>query len=183
MSPSSRRTALVRPCRIAALVLAAGALVPSLARSQEPEHMEGPEIVAEALFLYDALPPGGRDLNLTFAVQEGEPDPVTGEVIGRHPSQLYEAFFEGLLMFLIVWWFARKPRPRGAVFGLALAYYALARSLAELVRLPDAQIGYLAGDWLTMGMLLSLPMYVLGAILLANAWVRPRPTGNYVSQA
>jgi hypothetical protein len=79
MSPSSRRTALVRPCRIAALVLAAGALVPSLARSQEPEHMEGPEIVAEALFLYDALPPGGRDLNLTFAVQEGEPDPVTGE--------------------------------------------------------------------------------------------------------
>jgi phosphatidylglycerol:prolipoprotein diacylglycerol transferase len=59
----------------------------------------------------------------------------------------------------------------------------VARSLAELVRLPDAQIGYLAGDWLTMGMLLSLPMYVLGAILLANAWVRPRPTGNYVSQA
>jgi phosphatidylglycerol---prolipoprotein diacylglyceryl transferase len=111
------------------------------------------------------------------------PDPVTGEVIGRHPSQLYEAFFEGLLMFLIVWWFARKPRPRGAVFGLALAYYALVRSLAELVRLPDAQLGYLAGDWLTMGMLLSLPMYLLGAILLANAWIRPRESGNFVARA
>ncbi len=79
MSPSSRRTALVRPCRIAALVLAAGALVPSLARSQEPEHMEGPEIVAETLFLYDAHPPGGRDVNLTLGIEEGEPDAETGE--------------------------------------------------------------------------------------------------------
>lgn len=113
----------------------------------------------------------------------GVPDSVTGEVIGRHPSQLYEAFFEGLLLFVVVWWFARKPRPRGAVFGLALAWYAVMRSLVELVRLPDAQIGYLAGDWLTMGMLLSLPMYLAGAILLANAWMRPTRSGNYVAPA
>jgi phosphatidylglycerol:prolipoprotein diacylglycerol transferase len=113
----------------------------------------------------------------------GVPDPVTGEVIARHPSQLYEAFFEGLVMFLLVWWLARKPRPRGVVFGLALTYYAIVRSLVELVRLPDAQIGYLSGDWLTMGMLLSLPMYAVGFVLLSSAWMRPRRSGNWVSPA
>jgi phosphatidylglycerol:prolipoprotein diacylglycerol transferase len=49
----------------------------------------------------------------------------------------------------------------------------------EFVRLPDAQIGYLYGDWVTMGMLLSLPMYIVGATLLALAWMRPVPSGNF----
>ena len=111
------------------------------------------------------------------------PDPVTGETVARHPTQLYEALFEGLLMFLAVWWFARKPRARGAVFGLALIWYAVARSLVEFLRLPDAQIGYLAGDWLTMGQVLSMPMYVIGAILVALAWLQPRPSGNFLARA
>jgi len=109
----------------------------------------------------------------------GVADPVTGEVIGRHPSQLYEAMLEGLGLFLLLWWFTRKPRARGTVLGLGLVYYAVVRSLVEFVRLPDAQIGYLFGDWVTMGMLLSLPMYIAGATLLALAWMRPVPSGNY----
>ncbi|MDR2214442.1 MAG: prolipoprotein diacylglyceryl transferase [Nevskiaceae bacterium] len=111
----------------------------------------------------------------------GVPDRVTGEVIARHPSQLYEACFEGLLMFLLVWWFARKPRARGMVFGLALTWYAIVRGLAETVRLPDEQIGYLAGDWLTMGMVLSIPMYVVGTTLLASGWTRPKRSGNWAA--
>ena len=110
------------------------------------------------------------------------PDPGGGPPVARHASQLYEAAFEGLLLFLLLWWFARKPRPRGAIIGLGLAYYAVVRSLIEFVRLPDAQLGYLLGDWLTMGQLLSLPMYVAGAVLLAFAWMRPQPSGNYVAR-
>ena len=120
----------------------------------------------------------GAPTQVSWAV--GVADPVTGEIIGRHPSQLYEAVLEGLLLFLLLWWFARKPRPRGAVFGLGLVWYAVMRSLVEFVRLPDAQIGYLSGDWLTMGQLLSLPMYIVGAGLLALAWLRPQPGGNHV---
>jgi phosphatidylglycerol---prolipoprotein diacylglyceryl transferase len=108
-------------------------------------------------------------------------DPVSGEQVVRHASQLYEAALEGLVLFALVWWFASKPRPRGAVLGLGLLIYAIARSTVELVRLPDAQVGYLFGDWLTMGQLLSMPMYLCGAILLAYAWVRPRPSGNYLA--
>ncbi|MGC4028359.1 MAG: prolipoprotein diacylglyceryl transferase [Steroidobacteraceae bacterium] len=111
----------------------------------------------------------------------GVPDAVTGQIIGRHPSQLYEAFLEGLCLFLLLWWFSRKARPRGAVLGLGLVWYALVRSLVEFVRLPDAQVGYLSGDWLTMGQLLSLPMYVVGIWLLVAAWLWPRPSGNFVS--
>ena len=66
------------------------------------------------------------------------PDPVTGELVGRHASQLYEAGLEGLVLFAIVWWFARRPRPRGAVVGLALAWYGMVRFLIEFVRVPDA---------------------------------------------
>ncbi len=74
---------------------------------------------------------------------------------------------------------ARKPRPRGAIVGLGLVYYAVVRSIVELVRVPDAQIGYLAGDWLTMGQLLSLPMFLAGAVLLLRAKMQPQPSGNY----
>lgn len=108
------------------------------------------------------------------------PDPATGELVARHPSQLYEAVLEGLLLFAVLWWFSRKPRPRGAVLGLGLLWYALVRSAIEFVRLPDSQVGYLTGDWLTMGQLLSAPMYVAGVWLLAQAWIQRRPSGNYV---
>jgi len=107
------------------------------------------------------------------------PDPAGGEPIVRHASQLYEAGLEGLGLFALLWWFSRKPRPKGAIVGLGLVYYAVVRSLVEFVRLPDAQVGYLAGDWLTMGQLLSLPMFVIGALLLLRARMQPQPTGNY----
>jgi phosphatidylglycerol---prolipoprotein diacylglyceryl transferase len=106
-----------------------------------------------------------------------------GVLVARHASQLYEAALEGLGLFILLWWFSRKPRPRGALIGLGLAYYAVVRSIVELVRVPDAQIGYLAGDWLTMGQLLSAPMYVAGAILLASAWLKPQTSGNTSAKA
>jgi phosphatidylglycerol:prolipoprotein diacylglycerol transferase len=84
----------------------------------------------------------------------------------RHPSQLYQAALEGLAMFLILWWFSRKPRPRYAVSGLFALSYGVFRFLVEFVRVPDAQLGYLAFGWLTMGQLLSLPLVAIGLFLL-----------------
>lgn len=88
----------------------------------------------------------------------------------RHPSQLYEAFLEGLVLFAILWWFSSKPRPKMAVSGLFLILYGLFRSLVEFVREPDAHLQFIAYEWLTMGQLLSLPMIVLGMGLLFVAY-------------
>jgi phosphatidylglycerol:prolipoprotein diacylglycerol transferase len=84
---------------------------------------------------------------------------------GRHPSQLYELGLEGIILFIAVWVYARKPRPAGCVSAIFLIAYALCRLLAECFREPDVQLGFLAFDWLTMGQLLSLPMLVGGIIL------------------
>ena len=84
----------------------------------------------------------------------------------RHPSQLYEAALEGVLLFIILWWFSSKPRPKAAVSGLFLLGYGFFRFLVEFVRIPDAQYGYLAFDWLTMGQILCLPMIIFGIILM-----------------
>ncbi len=83
-----------------------------------------------------------------------------------HPSQLYEAFLEGLVLFIILWVFSNKPRPLMSISALFLIFYGLFRFIIEFVRVPDAQLGYLAFDWLTMGQLLSLPMIVLGIFLI-----------------
>jgi phosphatidylglycerol:prolipoprotein diacylglycerol transferase len=80
----------------------------------------------------------------------------------RHPSQLYEFGLEGLLLFLVVWWYAAKPRPTGRVSAVFLIGYALCRLIAECFREPDAQMGFMAFDWLTMGQILTIPMMVLG---------------------
>jgi phosphatidylglycerol:prolipoprotein diacylglycerol transferase len=89
----------------------------------------------------------------------------------RHPSMLYEAFLEGLVLFVILWWFAQKPRPRMAVSGLFLLGYGVFRTMVETVRLPDAHIGYLLGtQWLTMGMVLSAPVWGGGLVLLLLAY-------------
>lgn len=90
--------------------------------------------------------------------------------VARHPSQLYQAFLEGLVLFVVLWTFSRKPRPTMAVSGLFLAGYATLRFLVEFVRVPDQHIGYLAFGWLTMGQVLSLPMLVLGVLLLWLAY-------------
>ena len=85
----------------------------------------------------------------------------------RHPSMLYEAGLEGLVMLLALLWFSRKPRPAGSVAALFLILYAIFRSMVEFVRTPDAHIGYLAWGWVTMGQILSLPMLIGGGGLMA----------------
>ncbi len=94
----------------------------------------------------------------------------------RHPSELYEAGLEGLLLFAILWWFARKPRPRMAVSGLFLIGYGCLRFFAEFFRQPDSFLGFVAFDWMTMGQVLCTPM-ILGGILLL-AWAYQRKTGT-----
>jgi phosphatidylglycerol:prolipoprotein diacylglycerol transferase len=84
----------------------------------------------------------------------------------RHPSQLYQAFLEGLVMFGVLWWFSSRPRPRYAVSGMFALLYGVFRFAVEFVRVPDADIGYLAFGWLTMGQVLSLPLVALGLVLL-----------------
>ena len=96
--------------------------------------------------------------------------------LARHPSQLYEAFLEGFVLFSVLWFFTsgtnKKKPPRYAASGLFLLLYGLFRSAVEFVREPDAHIGYLAFGWLTKGQLLSLPMIVLGIICLYLAYRR-----------
>jgi phosphatidylglycerol:prolipoprotein diacylglycerol transferase len=91
----------------------------------------------------------------------------------RHPSQLYEFTLEGVVLFLVLWVYARKPRPEAAISGLFLFCYGVFRFTVELVREPDAQLGYLAFGWVTMGQILSLPMILLGIGLLWWAYKRP----------
>jgi phosphatidylglycerol:prolipoprotein diacylglycerol transferase len=80
----------------------------------------------------------------------------------RHPSELYEFGLEGIGLFLLVWIYARKPRPVGRVSAVFLIGYAICRIIAEFFRQPDPQLGYLAFGWLTMGQILSIPMLLLG---------------------
>jgi phosphatidylglycerol:prolipoprotein diacylglycerol transferase len=117
----------------------------------------------------------GKPTNLPWGF--GVPD-AQGVLIAQHPSQLYEAALEGLLLSVILIWFTSKPRPRFAPIGLFLLVYGCCRFAVEWVRLPDANIGYLAGDWLTMGMLLTTPMIVAGAAMLVYAYRRSLPSGN-----
>lgn len=87
-----------------------------------------------------------------------------------HPSQLYEALFEGLVLFLILWLYSSRPRPMMAVTGLFLFFYGIFRFGVELLRMPDAHIGYLAGGWFTMGQLLTVPMILIGAVFFIIAY-------------
>ncbi|MCL6415122.1 prolipoprotein diacylglyceryl transferase [Aestuariirhabdus sp. Z084] len=86
--------------------------------------------------------------------------------LARHPSQLYQFALEGVALFIVLWWFSAKPRPRMAVSGLFLLCYGCFRILVEFFREPDAHLGFIAFDWLTMGQLLSLPMVLIGAGLM-----------------
>ncbi|MFW6339467.1 MAG: prolipoprotein diacylglyceryl transferase, partial [Wenzhouxiangella sp.] len=93
----------------------------------------------------------------------------------RHPSQLYQAALEGVVLFVLLWWYSSKPRPAGAVGGLFVAGYGVLRFVAEFFREPDAHLGFVALDWLTMGQLLSLPMILAGAGLMVWAYTRRKP--------
>lgn len=96
----------------------------------------------------------------------------------RHPSQLYEFAMEGVLLFIILWLYSRKPRPMGAVSGLFAIFYGVFRCTAEFFRQPDIQIGYLAFDWFTEGQLLSIPLILVGIALLVWAYTKNAKTGN-----
>lgn len=89
----------------------------------------------------------------------------------RHPSQLYEALLEGVVIFCVLFALSRKnpPRPRGTFIGLFFVMYGVFRFLVEFVREPDVQLGYLWGGWLTMGQVLSVPLIVAGVALLIYA--------------
>jgi phosphatidylglycerol:prolipoprotein diacylglycerol transferase len=94
-----------------------------------------------------------------------------GQYVPRHPSQLYEAALEGLLLFFVLWLliyrFSALKRP-GTVFGVFVMGYGIGRTIVECFREPDAQIGFLWGG-LTMGMLLSIPMVIVGAFIVWKA--------------
>lgn len=90
----------------------------------------------------------------------------------RHPSQLYEFALEGVLLFVILFLYSRKPKPVGAVSGAFALCYAIFRIIAEFFREPDAQIGYLAFGWLTEGQLLSIPLALVGIALIASAYYK-----------
>jgi phosphatidylglycerol:prolipoprotein diacylglycerol transferase len=105
------------------------------------------------------------DVPWAFVFPNGGPLP-------RHPSQLYEAILEGLVLFFLLrvltHGLGKLQRP-GFVAGAFVAFYGLSRIFVEFFREPDAQLGYLAGGWLTMGMVLSTPLVLLGLILMAIA--------------
>lgn len=96
--------------------------------------------------------------------------PFLKDNIPHHPSQLYEGFLEGFILFVILWIFASRQRPTMAISGLFLVGYGFFRFLVEFVRLPDAHIGYLMGGWLTMGHILTLPMLIAGSWMLWRAY-------------
>ena len=109
----------------------------------------------------------GAPTNVPWAVRF--PEVVAGmPILGppRHPSQLYEATLEGLVMFVVLWWYSRTPRPRYRVAALFALMYGGFRFLVEFVRVPDAQLGYLAFGWLTMGQVLELPVIAFGLYCL-----------------
>jgi phosphatidylglycerol---prolipoprotein diacylglyceryl transferase len=97
----------------------------------------------------------------------------TGGPLARHPSQLYEAFFEGLVLFIILYVFIKKPRPTGSVAGVFLLGYGFFRFCIEYFREPDAHLG-LYGGFISMGQILSLPMIIGGLGLLIWAYKQPQ---------
>jgi phosphatidylglycerol:prolipoprotein diacylglycerol transferase len=126
--------------------------------------------------------PADPDLPWAMIFPNGGPEP-------RHPSQLYEAGLEGIALFTILAIMVRLgalKRP-GLILGSFIALYGLARITGEMFREPDPQLNFLWGEWLTMGMLLSVPMVVAGAIIIAQslrrAAAQPPRTDTAQSQA
>lgn len=91
--------------------------------------------------------------------------------VARHPSQLYEGILEGVVIFVVLYamTYRRPPFSRGTYSGVFLLMYGVFRFAIEFVREPDVQLGYLAGGWLTMGMVLSIPLIIAGVVLLIYA--------------
>jgi len=136
----------------------------------------GKPLLAVGDFIAPLVPPGllaGRLGNFINAELWGRVTDApwamvfpTGGPLPRHPSQLYEAALEGLALFVILWVYSARPRARGAVGGLFLIGYGSFRFLVEFFRQPDAQLGFVAMGWMSMGQVLCLPMIALGLFLM-----------------
>lgn len=121
-----------------------------------------------AMIFPGSLPPGAVfNQTLEEAWRSGVLD-----AFARHPSQLYHASLEGLTLFAMLFWFSASPRPSGSISGLFLAGYGVFRLLVEIFREPDMHIGFISGGWLTMGMILSIPMILIGAAFMVVAYRR-----------
>ena len=123
-------------------------------------------------FINGELP--GRYTDVPWGMWFPQTDP---ERRARHPSQLYQFAGEGLLLFAILWWYARKPRPPGAVSGAFLVGYGILRFLVEFTRAPDDFLGLLALN-LSMGQWLSLPMIAIGAGMMLWAYRSSAAAGS-----
>jgi len=107
---------------------------------------------------------------------------VVVDGVPLHATQLYEASLEGVLLFIILWWYTSKPRPRMAPAGLFLVIYSLSRITVEFWRVPDHHLNYLLHtSWVTMGIILSLPMLLVGLALVFMAYRRREPSGNFAA--
>lgn len=119
----------------------------------------------------------GRVTNVPWAMVFPNAGPLP-----RHPSQLYEFFLEGVVLFIILWFFSKKEKPMMAVSAMFLLFYGCFRFTAEFFRQPDPQMGFVAFGWMTEGQLLSIPMIILGIIMLFWAYHRKKyysKTQNY----
>jgi phosphatidylglycerol:prolipoprotein diacylglycerol transferase len=137
--------------------------------------------IATMDFLAPLVPPGlaaGRIGNFINGELPGRPTSLPWgmwfpqhdrEALARHPSQLYQFALEGMLLFVLLWWYSSKPRPAGAVSGAFLVGYGFFRFIAEFGRQPDDYLGLLAMS-LSMGQWLSLPMIVVGLAMMAWAY-------------
>ena len=134
----------------------------------------------------------GRFANFVNGELWGKPtDLPWGVVFGgaagtmpRHPSQLYEALLEGIVLFCVLQILSRRKPvlPQGTFMGTFVMGYGIVRFLVEFVRVPDAQLGYLLGGVITMGQLLSLPLVVAGAVLIVYAQRKERPQCDYLDK-
>ena len=113
-------------------------------------------------FINTALPGRITEVPWAFVFPDG---------LARHPSSLYQAFTEGLLLFGLLWLFASLSRPKMAVSGAFLVSYGLLRITTEFFREPDAHIGYVHSDLITVGQLLCMPMVLIGTIMLAVSYL------------
>jgi phosphatidylglycerol:prolipoprotein diacylglycerol transferase len=95
-----------------------------------------------------------------------------GDTVARHPSSLYQFFFEGPVLFTLLYVYSARSRPRMAVSGLFLLGYGIARIFTEQFREPDAHIQFIAFGWLTMGQALSTPMLICGLAFMWYAYSR-----------
>ncbi len=100
---------------------------------------------------------------------------VDASPLARHPSQLYQAFLEGAVMFVVLWLYSKKRKPTMAVTGLFALMYGVFRFAVEFFRQPDQHLNFIAMGWLTMGQILSLPLVICGLVFILLAYRREKP--------